>query len=184
MTRAMEAERFAGLSLSTVVIVDWAMPTGGAVSIRQSHNNHQQPSIDNLQSTMLPALPAAAIVLLVGGIVAASSATGCSASSWPSSASFSARWPQRRIFGVSDTGAMIVAAVVGNLLGAGIAICAYFVGGVDWGGPRAVVANLAFAAGDRDPHFLVVFIACRSRGRNVLQRYFIIVGTASAAPGR
>lgn len=85
------------------------------------------------------------------------------------------------IFGVSDTGPMIVAALVGGLLGAGVLIAAYFVGVALIGaGLGAVVANLVFAAGDRDPHFLaVVFLSIAgATGAMYLQRYFIIVGTA------
>ena len=84
------------------------------------------------------------------------------------------------IFGVSDTGPMIVAAVVGGLLGAGILIAAYFVGVALIGAALgAFVANVAFAAGDRDPHFLaVVFLAIAGAAASMyLQRYFIIVGT-------
>jgi hypothetical protein len=84
------------------------------------------------------------------------------------------------IFGVSDTGPMIVAAVVGGLVGAGILIAAYFVGVALIGAALgAFVANVAFAAGDRDPHFLaVVFLAIAGAAASMyLQRYFIIVGT-------
>src|SRR3989304_3238373 len=65
------------------------------------------------------------------------------------------------IFGMSDTGPMIVAAVVGGLLGAGILIAAYFVGVALIGaGLGAFVAHLLFTTGGRDPHFLaVVFLA-------------------------
>src|SRR5919107_1557200 len=46
-------------------------------------------------------------------------------------------------------------------------------------GLGAFVANLAFAAGDRDPHFLVVvFLSIAGAAMAMyLQRYFIIVGT-------
>jgi hypothetical protein len=84
------------------------------------------------------------------------------------------------IFGVSDTAPMIVAAVVGGLLGAAILIAAYFVGVALIGaGLGAFVANIAFAAGDRDPHFLVVvFLSITGAAAAMyLQRYFIIVGT-------
>lgn len=84
------------------------------------------------------------------------------------------------IFGASDTGPMLVAAVVGGLLGAGILIGAYFVGVALVGaGLGALVANLAFSASDKDPGILVV-IALSVLGAVAamyLQRYFIIVGT-------
>jgi hypothetical protein len=84
------------------------------------------------------------------------------------------------IFGASDTGPMLVAAVVGGLLGAGILIGAYFVGVALVGaGLGALVANLVFSASDKDPSILVV-IALSIVGAVAamyLQRYFIIVGT-------
>src|SRR5262245_38245709 len=56
------------------------------------------------------------------------------------------------IFGVSDTGPMIIAAVVGGLLGALLLLGAYFVGVALVGaGLGALVANMAFSVGDRDP---------------------------------
>jgi hypothetical protein len=110
---------------------------------------------------MLPAtyqLPAA-IVLLVGGIVAT--------------------FFGYRLF-------RIVLAIAGFILGWAVAssvfgvIAAYFVGVALIGAALgAFVANMAFAAGDRDPHFLVVvFLAIAGAAASMyLQRYFIIVGT-------
>jgi hypothetical protein len=75
---------------------------------------------------------------------------------------------------------MLIAAVVGGLIGAGILIAAYFVGVALVGaGLGALAANLVFSAGNRDPHFLVV-VLCAVAGAvaaSYLQRYFIIVGT-------
>jgi hypothetical protein len=85
------------------------------------------------------------------------------------------------VFGVSDTGPMIVAALVGGLVGAAILFAAYFVGVALVGAALgATVANLAFSASDRDPHFLVVvfFAIAGAAASMYLQRYFIIVGTA------
>jgi hypothetical protein len=85
------------------------------------------------------------------------------------------------VFGVSDTGPMVIAAILGGLLGAAVLIAAYFVGVALVGAALgAVVANLVFSAGDRDPHFLaVVFSAVVGAAASMyLQRYFIIVGTA------
>lgn len=85
------------------------------------------------------------------------------------------------VFGVSDTGPMLGAAVVGGLVGAGILIAAYFVGVALVGaGLGALVANLAFSASGQDPHFLVIaFCAVAgSVGAMYFQRYVIIVGTA------
>jgi len=84
------------------------------------------------------------------------------------------------IFGMSDTGPMIVAAGVGGLIGAGILIAAYFVGVALIGaGLGAFIAHLLFATADRDPDFLaLVFLAITGAAAAMyLQRYFIIVGT-------
>ncbi len=84
------------------------------------------------------------------------------------------------VFGVSDTGPMIAAALVGGLLGAVVLIAAYFVGVALIGaGLGAVVAHLLLAAGDRDPHVLaVLFMSIIGAAASMyLQRYFIIVGT-------
>jgi len=85
------------------------------------------------------------------------------------------------LFGVSDTGLMLVAAVVGGLVGAFVLIAAYFVGVALVGaGLGAVIANLVFSAGDRDPSVFIVilFSVAGAVGATYLQRYFIIVGTA------
>jgi len=85
------------------------------------------------------------------------------------------------LFGVSDTGLMLIAAVVGGLVGAFVLIAAYFVGVALVGaGLGAVIANLVFSAGDRDPSVFVVilFSVAGAVGATYLQRYFIIAGTA------
>ena len=85
------------------------------------------------------------------------------------------------LFGVSDTGLMLIAAVVGGLVGAFVLIAAYFVGVALVGaGLGAVIANLVFSAGDRDPSVFIVilFSVAGAVGATYLQRYFIIVGTA------
>ena len=85
------------------------------------------------------------------------------------------------LFGVSDTGLMLGAAVVGGLLGAFVLIAAYFVGVALVGaGLGAVIANLVFSAGGRDPSVFIVvlFSIAGAVGATYLQRYFIIVGTA------
>src|SRR5215216_4264937 len=52
------------------------------------------------------------------------------------------------VVGTSDTGPMIVAAIVGGLLGAAVLFMAYFLGVAMVGaGIGAVAANFAFAAG-------------------------------------
>ena len=81
----------------------------------------------------------------------------------------------------SDTTGMLVAAAVGGLAGAGILYAAYFVGVALFGaGIGAFVANLAFSAVGREPHFLMIAF-CAVAGAVLsmyLQRYVIILGTA------
>jgi hypothetical protein len=136
--------------------------------------------------TNLPMLPAsyqlpAAIVLLLGGTVAcffgyrmfrlvlaiAGFILGAAASS--------------SVLGPSDTGPMLMSAVVGGLIGAGILFAAYFVGVALFGaGLGALAANLAFSASGQEPHFLVIaFCAVAGSVASMyLQRYVIIVSTA------
>ena len=131
---------------------------------------------------MLPAsyqLPAA-IVLLVGGIVACFFGYRLFRIVLAIFGFILGAFAASSFFGVSDTGPMVVAAVVGGLLGAGIFIAAYFVGVALIGaGLGAVAAHLLLAAGDRDPHVLaVVFMSIAGAAVSMyLQRYFIIVGT-------
>lgn len=131
---------------------------------------------------MLPAtyqLPAA-IVLLVGGIVATFFGYRLFRIVLAFAGFVVGGFAASSIFGMSDTMSMIVAFVAGGLIGAGILIAAYFVGVALIGAALgAFVANLAFAAGDRDPHFLVVvFLAIAGAAVSMyLQRYFIIIGT-------
>jgi hypothetical protein len=85
------------------------------------------------------------------------------------------------IFGISDTGPMMIAVIAGGLVGAAILIAAYFVGVALMGaGLGAFVANVAFAAGDRAPNFLVVvFLAIAGAAAAMyLQRYVIILVTS------
>ena len=132
---------------------------------------------------MLPAayqLPAA-IVLLIGGTVACFFGYRLFRVVLALSGFILGALLASSIFGMSDTGPMIIAAVVGGLVGAGILFAAYFVGVALIGaGLGAVTANVVMAAGDRDPHFLVVvfFSIAGAAAAMYLQRYFIIVGTA------
>jgi hypothetical protein len=80
----------------------------------------------------------------------------------------------------SDTTGMLLAAAIGGLAGAGILFAAYFVGVALFGAAiGAVVANLAFSASGREPHFLVIaFCAVAGAVMSMyLQRYVIIIGT-------
>lgn len=85
------------------------------------------------------------------------------------------------VLGISNTTLMLVAAVVGGLIGAFVLIAAYFVGvALTGAGLGAVIANLLFAGGGRDPsvYIVVLFSIAGAVGATYLQRYFIIVGTA------
>ena len=85
------------------------------------------------------------------------------------------------VFGVSDTGPMLVAALVGGLLGAAVLFAAYFLGVALAGAVLgAVAANLMFAATGQDPHFLVLVLmtVVGAAAAMYLQRYCIIVFTA------
>jgi len=131
---------------------------------------------------MLPAqyqLPAA-IVLLIGGIVACFFGYRLFRIVLGIFGFILGALLASSVFGATDTGPMVIAAVVGGLLGAGVLLAAYFVGvAIVGAGLGALMANLAFAAGDRDPHFLIVVFAAvlGAVGAIYLQRYFIIVGT-------
>ena len=75
---------------------------------------------------------------------------------------------------------MLVTALVGGLIGAGLLFAAYFVGvAIVGAGLGAVVANLLFSASGRDPSVLMVVLCAIAGavGSMYLQRYFIIVGT-------
>src|SRR5436853_1526071 len=85
------------------------------------------------------------------------------------------------VFGISNTTMMLVAWVVGGLIGAFILIVAYFVGVALTGAALgAAIAHFAFSTGDRDPRVIVVvlFAVAGAIAATYLQRYFIIVGTA------
>ena len=85
------------------------------------------------------------------------------------------------IFGMSDTGPMIVAAVVGGLLGAGILIAAYFVGVALIGaGLGALIVNLLWKPFGGEPHTAAIIVAAAIGAFTAMsfQRYVIIIGTA------
>jgi hypothetical protein len=83
--------------------------------------------------------------------------------------------------GVDQTMWMLVAAVVGGLVGAAILILAYFLGVALVGaGIGAFVAHLLWAAFGRDPHvfIVIVFAIAGALGALSLQRHVIIGATA------
>ena len=76
---------------------------------------------------------------------------------------------------------MLIAALVGGLIGAGVMLASYFIGVALTGAALgAVAANLLFTATGQDPHFLVLVLltVLGAAAAMYLQRYFIIVGTA------
>ena len=132
---------------------------------------------------MLPAtyqMPAA-IVLLVGGVVACFFGYRLFRTVLAFAGFVLGGLVASSVFGISDTGLMVVAFLIGGLIGALILIAAYFVGVALVGaGLGATAANLIFSATDQQPHFLaiVLFTVVGAAAAMYLQRYFIIVGTA------
>lgn len=83
--------------------------------------------------------------------------------------------------GVEQTWAMVIAALVGGVIGALILIAAYFVGVALIGaGIGALAANVIWASLEREPHIAVVILLAiaGALGALALQRYVIIVATA------
>lgn len=132
---------------------------------------------------MLPAeyqLPAA-VVLLVGGIVACFFGYRLFRIVLAIFGFIIGALLASSVFGASDTGPMVAAALVGGLIGAGVLFAAYFVGVAMVGaGLGALVANLLFSAAEREPHFLGIVLAAVAGavGAVYLQRYVIIAGTS------
>ena len=83
--------------------------------------------------------------------------------------------------GVEQTWAMVIAALVGGLIGALILIAAYFVGVALIGaGIGALAANVIWASFEREPHIAAVILlsVLGALGALALQRYVIIIATA------
>ena len=85
------------------------------------------------------------------------------------------------VFGVTEPWTMVLGALAGGLIGAGLMIAAYFVGVALVGaGLGALVANLLFPGDGLGPGY-VPLLGCSIAGAVLsmyLQRYVIIVGTA------
>jgi hypothetical protein len=148
---------------------------------------NQEPGTGNQEPgyrllLMLPAayqMPAA-VLLLLGGAVACFFGYRLFRSVLAFAGFVVGGFAASSVFGVSDTGPMLVAFLVGGLVGAGVLLAGYFLGVALVGaGLGAAAAHLLFAATDRDPHFLVLvfFTIVGAAGAMYLQRYFIIVGT-------
>ncbi len=85
------------------------------------------------------------------------------------------------IFGPSDTTPMVIAAILGGLIGGVVMLAAYFLGVALVGaGMGAFLANLIWTRIDGDPHPFVVilFSVAGALMATWLQRYVIIFGTA------
>src|SRR2546428_3378794 len=86
------------------------------------------------------------------------------------------------VMGISNTAGMVVAALVGGLIGAAILTFAYFVGialvGAGLGAFVVHVGWSQWAAGDPPAILVIVLSIAGAVGAMLLQRYVIIVGTA------
>jgi uncharacterized protein DUF4203 len=86
------------------------------------------------------------------------------------------------MMGASSTGAQVVAAIIGGLIGAAILTLAYFVGiALVGAGLGALVAHVlwqSFGTGDPPAIAVILLAVAGSIGAMLLQRYVIIVGTA------
>jgi hypothetical protein len=160
------------------------IPLTSSINHQPSFTNGQQSLIAHLESPiMLPAsfqVPAA-MVLLAAGLVACFFGYRLFRIVLAIFGFIIGSLAASSVFGVSDTGPMVIAAVVGGLVGAGVLIAAYFVGVALVGaGLGALVANLAFSASAQDPPFLAL-VLCSMVGAVAamyLQRYVIVIGTA------
>jgi hypothetical protein len=85
--------------------------------------------------------------------------------------------------GASSTWTLVIAAVVGGILGAGLMIAAYFVGvGLIGAGLAALALNLGWRFVGGEPPTLVLVIACvlGALGALSVVRYVVVAGTAIA----
>jgi hypothetical protein len=85
------------------------------------------------------------------------------------------------VFGVSDTTYMVIAALVGGVIGSLLLLAAYFVGVALIGaGIGALIANLIWTQIEGDPHpfVVVLFSVAGALVATWLQRYVMILGTS------
>jgi hypothetical protein len=85
------------------------------------------------------------------------------------------------VMATDQTAYMIVAAIVGGIVGALILVAAYFVGVALIGaGAGALAVNLIWASLGREPHIVIVilFAIAGALGALALQRYVIITATS------
>ena len=86
------------------------------------------------------------------------------------------------LMGATSTGAQVVAAILGGLIGAAILTLAYFVGialvGAGLGALVAHVAWQSFGSGDPPAIAVILLAVAGAIGSMLLQRYVIVVATA------
>jgi hypothetical protein len=85
------------------------------------------------------------------------------------------------VMGTDQTAYMVVAAIVGGIIGALILVAAYFVGVALIGaGAGALAVNLIWASLGREPHIVIVilFAIAGALAALALQRYVIIAATS------
>jgi hypothetical protein len=86
-------------------------------------------------------------------------------------------------FGPADTTPMVLAALAGGVVGAGVLLAAYFVGVALVGaGIGALLVNVIWTQIEGDPHpaIVILFSVAGAVVATWLQRYVIIIGTAFA----
>ena len=86
-------------------------------------------------------------------------------------------------FGPAETTGMLLAALLGGLIGAGVLLAAYFVGVALVGaGIGALLVNVIWTQVEGDPHpaIVILFSVAGAVVATWLQRYVIIIGTAFA----
>ena len=129
-----------------------------------------------------PYQPAAALLLVVGGIIACFAGYRLFRTVLAIYGFILGALMASSMMGSTNTMGMILAAIVGGIAGAVILTFAYFVGialiGAGLGALLAHVAWTAFQPTD-PPAFVIIMLAILGAiGAMVLQRYIIVVGTA------
>lgn len=125
----------------------------------------------------------AAIVLVIGGLVACSAGYRLFRVVLTVYGFILGALVASSAMGASDTVGLVVAAAIGGVLGALVLFLAYFVGVALIGaGLGALVVHVIWTQVGGDPHPLVVilFSVAGAIGAMALQRYVIIAGTALA----
>ncbi len=132
---------------------------------------------------MLPALyqSPAAVILLLGGVVACFVGYRLFKFVLAIFGFIFGALAASSMFGASDTTAMVLAALVGGIVGALLLLAAYFIGVALVGaGAGALIANLIWTWIEGDPHpfIIVLFSVAGALLATWLQRYVITLVTA------